>query len=226
MTPQARSREKVSSMEPEESATGLPVAFAWQSTLFLGVVTLALGLIVSFHPSGSLNVIAVLLGVLLIISGIFHLLSVFESTEPHRVWLAVTGLLLVVIGVLLIRHLHLTLALIGLVVGISWIVQGLSAFAVGLSGDLPGGRAWWVFFGFVSLAGGIVVVAAPVTSVTVLAVLLGIWFAVMGLVEIASGFMLRHATQSVRPAGRGGLRGVARRRHESPARSEAPSTGP
>jgi uncharacterized membrane protein HdeD (DUF308 family) len=187
-------------MEPEESGTGLPVAFAWQSTLFLGVVTLALGLIVSFHPSGSLNVIAVLIGILLIISGIFHLLSVFESTEQHRVWLAVSGLLLVVIGVVLIRHLHLTLALIGLVVGITWIVQGLSALAVGLSGDVPGGRAWWIFYGLVSLVGGIVVVATPVTSVTVLAVLLGIWFAVMGLVEIASGFMLRHAIGKARTA--------------------------
>jgi len=29
-----------------------------------------------------------------------------------------------VIGVILIRHLHLTVALIGLVVGVSWIVQG------------------------------------------------------------------------------------------------------
>jgi uncharacterized membrane protein HdeD (DUF308 family) len=180
-------------MEPEEPGTELPAAFAWQSTLFLGVVTLALGLVVSFHPSGSLNVIAVLLGILLIISGIFHLIRVFGSTEPHRVWLAVSGLLLVVIGVVLIRHLHLTLALIGLVIGISWIVQGLSAFAIGLAGDSAGSRAWWIFFGLVSVAGGIVVIAVPVASITVLAVLLGVWFAVMGLIEIASGFMLRHA---------------------------------
>lgn len=180
-------------MEHEESGTGLPGAFAWQSTLLLGVMTLALGLIVSFHPSGSLNVIAVLLGILLIISGIFYLVRVFESTEEHRVWLAVSGLLLVVTGVVLIRHLHLTLALIGLVVGISWIVQGLSAFAVGLAGESASERAWWIFFGLVGMAGGIVVIAAPVTSVTVLAILLGIWFAVMGLFEIASGFILRHA---------------------------------
>jgi uncharacterized membrane protein HdeD (DUF308 family) len=36
-----------------------------------------------------------------------------------------------------------------------------------------------------------VVVSAPVTSVNVLAVLLGIWFIVMGIFEIIAGFMLR-----------------------------------
>ena len=37
------------------------------------------------------------------------------------------------------------------------------------------------------------VAAVPATSVTVLAVLVGIWFIVTGLVEIVGGFMQRHA---------------------------------
>jgi uncharacterized membrane protein HdeD (DUF308 family) len=183
-------------MQSAETDTDLPAAFAvggsWQATLFIGVVTLVLGLIVSFHPTGSLNVIAVLLGILMIVSGIFHLFRVFGRSESHRVWLGISGLLLVVIGVLLIRHLHLTLALIGLIVGISWIVQGLSALVVGFSGGSDEGRGWWVFFGVVSLIGGIVVTAVPVESVTALAVLIGIWFVVVGLFEIIGGFMLRH----------------------------------
>jgi uncharacterized membrane protein HdeD (DUF308 family) len=43
-----------------------------------------------------------------------------------------------------------------------------------------------------------VVTAVPVSSVTALAVLIGIWFIVMGLFEIASGFMLRHEIHKVR----------------------------
>jgi hypothetical protein len=38
---------------------------------------------------------------------------------------------------------------------------------------------------------GIVVVATPVTSLTVLALLLGIWFIVMGIIEIIGGLMIR-----------------------------------
>ncbi|HEY6312769.1 MAG TPA: DUF308 domain-containing protein [Streptosporangiaceae bacterium] len=190
-------------MQPDEPGTALPPAFAavatWQATLVAGIVTLILGLIVAFHPSGSLNVIAVLIGLLMIISGLFHLIRMFRGAESHRVWLGISGLLLVTLGVVLIRHLHLTVAVIGLIVGITWIVQGLSALAVGLSGESGEGRGWWIFFGIISLIGGIVIVAVPVGSVTALAVLVGIWFIVEGLFEIIGAFMIRrmvHNTQA------------------------------
>jgi uncharacterized membrane protein HdeD (DUF308 family) len=92
--------------------------------LFLGVLTLIVGIIVSFHPTGSLDVLAVLPGVLMILSGTFHLIRVFDPGELRRVWPGIAGLLFLVPGVVLIRHLHLTRALIGLIIGISWIVQG------------------------------------------------------------------------------------------------------
>jgi len=169
---------------------------SWQATVFLGVLTLILGLIVSFHPTGSLNVLAVLLGVLMILSGIFHLIRVFDPAEPHRVWLGVAGLLFIVIGVVLIRHLHLTRSIIGLIIGITWIVQGLVALIGGISGGVREGRAWWIAFGVVSLIAGIVVVATPASSLNVLAVLLGIWFVIMGIFEITGGFLLRHALRT------------------------------
>jgi uncharacterized membrane protein HdeD (DUF308 family) len=179
----------------QPSPPGL-LAGSWQATLFLGVLTLILGLIVSFHPTGSLNVLAVLLGVLMILSGIFHLIRVFDPQEVHRVWLGIAGLLFIVIGVVLIRHLHVTRAIIGLVIGITWIVQGLVALIGGISGGVREGRAWWITFGVVSLIAGIVVAAAPASSLNVLAVLLGIWFVIMGIFEIIGGFLLRHALRT------------------------------
>ena len=172
------------------------LADSWQATLVLGVLTLILGIIVSFHPSGSLNVVAVLFGILMILSGIFHLIRIFDRDERHRIWAGIAGLLFIVIGVVLIRHLHLTVALIGLVIGITWIVQGLTALIGGLAGGVREGRAWWIAFGVISVIAGIVVVSAPVTSVNALAVLLGIWFVIMGIFEIVAGFLLRRAIRA------------------------------
>ncbi len=174
---------------PPESA--LAMAESWQATLVLGVLTLILGIIVSFHPNGSLNFVAVLIGILLILSGIFHLVRVFGRDESHRIWLGIAGLLFIVIGVILIRHLHLTVALIGLFVGISWIVQGVTALIGGIAGGAREGRGWWIAFGVVSLIAGIVVAATPTSSLTVLAALLGVWFVIMGLFEIIGAFILR-----------------------------------
>lgn len=184
-------------MHPDEPDTRPPLALAvgdsWQTTLFLGAVTLVLGLIVSFNPTTSLNVIAVLFGVLMIVSGIFQLIRAFARSESHRVWLGIAGLLLIVTGVVLIRHLDLTVAVVGLIIGITWIVQGIAALAAAIPGGSREGRGWWIFFGTVSLIAGIVVAAAPLSSVRAIAVLIGIWFVVQGLCEIAAGFMLRHA---------------------------------
>ena len=183
------------SSDDDEPPAGV-LSASWQAALFLGVVTLILGLIVTFHPTTSLNVIAVLLGILSIVSGLFNLIRVFDPRERHRVWLGITGLLFIVIGVILIRHLHLTRSIIGLVIGLTWIVQGLTALIGGISGGVREGRAWWIIFGVVSLIAGIVVVSAPASSLDVLAVLLGIWFIIMGIFEIIGGFLLRHALRN------------------------------
>jgi uncharacterized membrane protein HdeD (DUF308 family) len=167
------------------------LAESWQATVILGTLTLILGLVVSLRPTGSPNVVAVLHGVLMILSGIFHLIRVFGPLEIHRVWLGLAGLMFIVVGAILIRHLHLTRAIIGLTIGITWIVQGLAALIGGISSIVREGRAWWITFGVISLIAGIVVAAAPASSLTFLAALLGIWFIVMGSFEIVGGLMLR-----------------------------------
>jgi len=169
----------------QSASDALLMSSTWKVTLFTGVVTLILGIIVAFKPGGSLNVVAVLLGVLALISGIFQLVRVFDRAEPHRVWLGISG-------VVLIRHLHLTVALIGLLVGITWIVQGVAALIAAFSGAREG-AVWWGIFGAISLIAGIVVTANPSTSITVLAALLGIWFIVMGVFEIIGAFLFRRA---------------------------------
>jgi uncharacterized membrane protein HdeD (DUF308 family) len=182
-------------MQLNEAGTEAAAVNSWQATIVLGVITVTLGLIVTFYPSATVNVISVLFGLLLIASGLFHLIRVFGGNEAHRVWMGISGLLLVAIGVVMLRHLHLTVALIGLIIGISWIVQGLIALIVSFSGGAREGGGWWILFGIFSLVGGIVITAVPTESVKVLAVLIGIWFIFQGLFEIAGGLRIRQAVR-------------------------------
>jgi uncharacterized membrane protein HdeD (DUF308 family) len=186
------------------------VTRAWQTSLLIGLITLVLGLILAFRPSGSLNVIAVLLGILVIVSGIFHFVRAFDRDERGRVWLGIAGALLIVIGVVLIRHIHLTTALIGLLIGSIWIFQGLIWLAAGLGGGPARGRGWWVLFGAITLIAGVVVAATPTSSITLLTALVGAWFAVLGVVEILGALMIRHA-------GTKAHRDLVHARHEHPA---------
>jgi len=171
----------------------VPQGMIWQGTLFVGVITLILGAIVCFNPTGSLKLVAVLVGIMMVLSGLFNLVRVFDADEPHRVWLGIAGLVWIVVGVIMIRDLNLTLSVIGLIVGLVWIVQGIAALIAGISGGSHEGRWFWIIFGLISLVAGIVLVSVPVKSLTALAVLLGLWFVVMGLVEVVGAFFLRSA---------------------------------
>ena len=178
-------------IETEAIVMGISPKIAWQLQLVAGIITLVLGAILAFHPTFSLNVVCVLLGVMLIVGGIFHFVRLLDRDEPHRAWLGVAGLLEVVIGVVLIRHLDKAYALIGLLVGLVWIVQGVVALMAGILGTAGRSRVWPVIFGVISIAAGAVVVSMPLHSTKVLAILLGVWFLVMGVLMILGGLFIR-----------------------------------
>src|ERR1700678_3577001 len=181
-------------LRPELTLGGL---LDWRGGVVVGPAPPILGISVAAVPETSLAVIAVLLGVLVIISGIYNVVEAFRGEEHGRVWRGIAGVVFIVAGLVLIRHLHLSLALIGLVIGLTWVVQGLAALIAGFSGTATRmGTGWSIFFGVVSLIAGIVVISAPIASITTLAVLMGIWFIVMGLLEMFGAFAFRHAVRS------------------------------
>jgi uncharacterized membrane protein HdeD (DUF308 family) len=175
----------------------------WRASFALGLITMILGIVISFRPVHALNTVAVLLGVAMIVSGVYQVTRAIGGQEHQRVWRGISGVLFILAGLALIRHLDLSVALIGLFIGFTWIVQGVAALIEGFSGGRRL-RGWSLVFALVSLAAGIVVVSAPVSSVSTLTVLLGIWLIVIGLVEVLGALVARREPDE--PDGPGGPR--------------------
>jgi uncharacterized membrane protein HdeD (DUF308 family) len=187
-------------MESERSGEtlegdGMPRSLVgWRTAFFLGLITLALGVVVIFRPTQSLNAIAVLLGVAMIVSGIYHIARALDETEQERVWRGIVGVLFILAGLVLIRHLHLSLALIALFIGFTWIIQGIASLMESFAhGRRRAELGWSVFFGIVSLIAGIVVISAPITSLTALTLFMGAWFIVMGALEMLGSLAFRRS---------------------------------
>ena len=183
-------------MSTDNIQRGIPTKIAWQLQLLAGVITLVLGIVLASHPTTSLNVIAVILGIVVIMGAIFHFIRMLDRDEQHRVWVGIAGLIELVVGVVLIRHLGLTRALIGLMIGISWIIQGVVALLAGVLGHPTRSRFWPIAFGVISIIAGGVVVAVPEHSVSVLMTIFGIWFVIMGGLEITLGLVVRHESKT------------------------------
>jgi uncharacterized membrane protein HdeD (DUF308 family) len=166
----------------------------WGWVLAYGILTVLAGVAVLAWPSETLLVIAVLFGVQLIISGIFRFVGALASddlTGGTRVMLALLGVLSIIIGLWAVRHAVLTLVALIVFLGIFWVVNGLIEIFAALSHrDMPD-RGWSVLMGVLSAIAGIIVLAYPGLTLVGLAVILGIWLLVFGILEIMAAFRLR-----------------------------------
>jgi uncharacterized membrane protein HdeD (DUF308 family) len=177
-------------------------SMGWGGSITMGLVTLIIGALLVAATTASLTVIAILLGVVMVVSGIYYLARALGGRESHeRAWRGVCGVVFILVGLALLRHLSLSIALTGLFIGFTWIIQGILVLMESFSGTrrhARGGlaRGWAMFFGVVSLIAGIVVIASPIASVGVLTIFLGIWLIILGAIEIAGGIIMRRAVRA------------------------------
>ena len=82
-------------------------------------------------------------------------------------------------------------------IGIGFIFRGVATTVSAISEPNLPGRAWSIFVGVISLLAGIVVLASPFESIVTLAVVVGVWFVVIGVFEIVSSFGIRKASKTL-----------------------------
>jgi uncharacterized membrane protein HdeD (DUF308 family) len=168
----------------------------WGWVFAYGLLTLIAGLAVLIWPSETLLVVAVLFGIQLIISGIFRFVAAFATddlTGGTRVLFALLGVLSIIIGLWAVRHVVLTLLALTVFLGIFWIINGVVEIFTALSHRGMPQRGWTVAMGVLSVIAGVIVLAFPGLTVLGLAVILGVWLLIFGVMEMTAAFRLRSA---------------------------------
>lgn len=182
--------------EPPADAADMLVQVGrhWGWIMAFGFITLAVGAVVLAWPGQTLLVVAVLFGVQLIVTGVFRFVAALGSDDlagGTRVLLALLGVLSLVIGLYAVRHVLVTLAALALLLGIFWVVSGTVELFTALSHREMRGRGWTAFMGALSVLAGVVVLVYPAISLLTLAVILGVWLLIYGVMEVILAFRLR-----------------------------------
>ncbi|XVS65443.1 HdeD family acid-resistance protein [Actinosynnema sp. CA-299493] len=148
------------------------------------MITLVIGLAVLLWPGLTLLTAAVLFGVQMLVTGVFWLAASFtaDALGRQRWLLAVAGLLALVAGILCLRAPFQTIAVLALLLGVTWVVGGVAEVFHGF-----GKSGWAVFSGAITAIGGIVVLVWPVASLLALVWLLAVVLIVFGAMAIAGG---------------------------------------
>ncbi len=180
-----------------------PIAQLTRSTAVLtivsGAIALLFGILVIVFPKSSLLVIGVLFGLQLIITGIIRLVMGItdKGLEGWEKGLSITfGVLIAIAGIFCLRNPALSILTLLVVLAIGWFVDAVMNIVIGAQ-NLKGERLWKIVIGVVYLLGAIVLLASPVTSVVVLALLGGWILVIFGVVTLIAGIMGLRASKSL-----------------------------
>jgi uncharacterized membrane protein HdeD (DUF308 family) len=117
----------------------------------LGVLGIVIGILLIRHPVGSVQAVALLIGIWLVALGVIRFVRAFEL--EHRAWNLVVAVVEIVAGIVIVASPHIGFATLALLVGISFLLNGFALCALGWTmhqvrgegaslpseSDLPGG---------------------------------------------------------------------------------------
>jgi uncharacterized membrane protein HdeD (DUF308 family) len=175
------------------------VGKSWGWVLFFGIVTLALGVVVTIRPRDTIYAFAILLGIWLFVAGLFRIVVAIadrEDTAGTRWLMALLGLVSVVVGILFLHRTDETVTTLGFLIGLFWVVGGIIEFFTAYSEHGAPARGWRIGMGVLAFAAGVVTLAWPNLTLTALAVIIGIWLIIYGLLEVALSFQLRRLAEA------------------------------
>lgn len=166
-----------------------------------GFLSLALGVLVLAWPGISIVVAAIAFGVYLLITGAAQVFFAFSLhvSAGSRILLFISGAASLILALLAFRHFGqgYAILLLAIWIGIGFIFRGVGTTVSAIQDPYLPGRGWAIFIGVISLLAGIVVLASPLESIVTLALVVGIWFVVLGIFEIVSSFGIRKASKTL-----------------------------
>jgi uncharacterized membrane protein HdeD (DUF308 family) len=174
-----------------------------------GLLAVVLGVVILAWPGPSILVTSGVFGAYLVISGVAMVVLGFSlpaASGASRFLSVISGVASVVLGVLAFKHFGegYAVLLLAIWIGVGFIVRGVTALATAIADKQFPGRGWAIFFGIVSVLAGFVVLAYPFDSIVTLALVVGIWLVVLGVVEMISGLGMRSDVKKVEKTVTGG----------------------
>jgi uncharacterized membrane protein HdeD (DUF308 family) len=165
------------------------------SAILSGLLSVVLGVVILAWPEPSVVAAAVLFGVYLVVSGVAEVFLAFSLpiSAGSRFLNLISGVASVTLGILAFRHFGQGYAvlLLAIWVGVGFIFRGVSVTASAIAVPQFPGRGWAIFFGFIGIIAGFVVLAYPFDSIETLALVVGACLIILGEVEVGTGVGMR-----------------------------------
>ncbi|GAA3383631.1 HdeD family acid-resistance protein [Cryptosporangium minutisporangium] len=136
--------------------------------LAAGIVTIVLGIVAFAWPDATLRVVAFLFGLNLLATGVSRTALMFFTTGTpllHRILGIIFGVFVAIVGILCMRNVTGSLALLLVIVAIGWLLDGLAAIVLAVGSGGPA-KGWRIALGVGAMIASIALLVWPGLSLT------------------------------------------------------------
>ncbi len=165
----------------------------WWLVLVQGIAAVVFGLLAIFHTVGTVKALVVLFGIYAIVDGLLALAASVGQGQGGRGWLVFQGIMGIVIGIVALRFPRASVLALLLVIAVWALAIGLVQIFGSFQAKALGGSGWgWILAsGIVNVLFGLLLVVNPVTGVTAILWIVGIYAVIFGIMLIGSAFAAR-----------------------------------
>jgi uncharacterized membrane protein HdeD (DUF308 family) len=185
-----------------DAPTGAVRESPWALVLAAGVVTAACGLALAFWPEATLRILAVIVAVQLLLTGVVSIVGAVAAGGADRgvrALVVLSGILSILVGLVLLRAPQQTVVVVGLLLGLWWVLKGLVELVAALTTDASPHRWWSVAIALFTTAVGAFLVLRPEASFALLVIVVQVWLLGYGFIMIVAALSMRSAARRSGP---------------------------
>jgi len=165
-----------------------------------GIILVILGILILVYPDVTLSLVVLIVGILLIVTGLFELIFGFSADAKGGRWLFILkGLIDLILGIIILVYPDITLTIFVYLVAawaIIWGIFELIATMMVPKEQAPavygaGGKGLSYLIGILAIAFGIVLAVYPDATLTIIIYIVGFLVIVVGLLMAINSFGTR-----------------------------------
>ncbi len=167
----------------------------WWILLVKGIILIVLAIFVFLNPGKAIIGLSIFIGVGFLLSGIINTVSALSLRKEikHWGWYLAEGLVDLFFGILFLAKPELTASLMVFMVGFWFLFYAITNLIASFYLKEEGIRNWWVelVWGILGVLFGMLIVFNPFAGLITIVWLLGIFFIMAGIFNIAMAFVLK-----------------------------------
>lgn len=167
----------------------------WWMPLLKGIILIVLSILVFMHPDGALLGLALYIGIGFLIAGVVLIIAAisFRNETKGWGWRLTEGLVDIFFGFILIYNPGLTAVVMAFMMGFWFLFFGITSLSEAFALKDEGVSNWWLgmIWGVLAIFFGFWIMFKPFAGAVAIVTLMGIFFLVAGLFNLAISFGLK-----------------------------------